>query len=115
VSKALIYGTIFFIIGHILSWYSTNLQFVSDWWKERPLFTCLILSVPTGLAFIYGSRFTMEWTPQLWTARFIGFSLSYVTFPLMTWYYLSESPFTAKTIICSLLAFTIVMVQMFMK
>jgi hypothetical protein len=114
-NKAFFYGLFFFIVGHTLAWYSTNLQFVSEWWKERPILLCAILSLPTGLAYIYGAKFMMSWHPELWTSRFIAFSISYISFPLLTWYHLGESPFTLKTILCSLLAFTIVMVQIGMK
>mgnify|MGYP003642254099 FL=1 len=114
-NKDLFFALSFFLIGHILAWYSTNLQFISEWWKERSLLLCLLISIPCSLSWFYGSRLMMEWTPQLWTARLTAFALSYLTFPLMTWYYLSESPFTPKTLICSLLAFTIVMVQIFIK
>ncbi len=114
-NKDLLFALSFFLIGHILAWYSTNLQFVSEWWKERSLFLCLIIAIPCSLAWFYGSRYMMQWTPELWTARLIAFSLSYLTFPILTWYHLGESPFTPKTLICILLAFIIVMVQALMK
>jgi|TARA_B100000282_G_C31361176_1_gene322363 hypothetical protein len=115
VNSNLFIGIVFFLVGHLLSWYGSNLQFVSPWWKERSVLLTVIIAIPTGLSWFYGTRFIMEWRPELWTSRFVGFSLSYITFPLMTWYYLGESPFTLKTIICTLLAFTIVMVQLFVK
>jgi len=114
-SKAFFYGLFFFIIGHTLAWYGSNLQFISEWWKQRSLLICCMIAIPTSLMWYFGTRFLMEWSPQLWTMRFIGFSVSYLTFPLLTWYYLGESPFTLKTILCSLLAFTIVMIQIGMK
>ena len=114
-TKDLLIALCFFMGGHILSWYGSNLQFVSPWWKERSILLTCIIAIPTGLLWLYGTRYIMDWRPELWTSRFIAFSLSYITFPLMTWYYLGESPFTLKTIICTLLAFTIVMVQLFVK
>ena len=114
-NQSLLLGLTFFLLGHILAWYSTNLQFISEWWKQRSLLLCIIISIPCGLVWFYGSKYMMEWSPQLWTARLTAFAISYITFPLMTWYYLSESPFTTKTILCSLLALTIVMIQVFMK
>jgi len=115
VNKSLLIGLTFYTLGHTLSWFTTNLQFVSEWWKDHPVLLCCLISIPTGLCYLYGTKHIFDWTPQLWTSRFLAFSVSYVTFPLMTWYFLAESPFTLKTIICTLLAFTIVFVQLFMK
>ena len=114
-NKAFIYAILLFILGHTLAWYGSNLQFISEWWKQRSLLICCTIAIPTALMWYFGTRFLMEWSPQLWTMRFIGFSLSYITFPLLTWYHLGESPFTLKTILCSLLAFTIVMIQVGMR
>lgn len=104
-----------FIVGHLLVWYTHNLQFVWDFWKDRPILSNILFGLPAGICFWYGTRFCIQATELLWTSRFIAFSLSYVTFPIMTWYYLNESMFTTKTLICSVLAFLIVMVQIFVK
>jgi hypothetical protein len=115
VTKNLIIALAFFIAGHVLSWYSSNSQFISEWWKDRAVLICCVMAIPCALVWLYGIRFMMAHSPELWKARFIAFSLSYLTFPLLTWYHLGESPFTLKTIICTLLAFTIVIVQLLMK
>ena len=57
----------------------------------------------------------MAASDMLWTSRFVAFSLSYLTFPLMTWWYLGESMFTTKTLVCSILAFLIITTQIFVK
>ena len=114
-TKNLIIALCFFLGGHVLSWYLSNSQFISEWWKDRAVFLCCAMAIPCALMWFYGTRFMMAHNPELWTARFIAFSMSYLTFPLLTWYHLGESPFTLKTIICTLLAFTIVIVQLFMK
>lgn len=100
-----------FIVGHVLAWYTHNLQFVYDFWKDRPVLSNIIFGVPCGFAYWYGTKFFMEATGELWTSRFVAFSLSYLTFPLMTWYYLNESMFTQKTMICTALAFLIMITQ----
>tara|TARA_X000001388_G_scaffold71653_1_gene61648 strand:+ start:608 stop:955 length:348 start_codon:yes stop_codon:yes gene_type:complete len=115
VSKNLLIAIVLFLAGHTLAWYGSNLQFISDWWKERSILICCLLAIPNAMMWYFGTRYLMEWSPQLWTMRFVGFSLSYVTFPLLTWYHLGESPFTAKTIICSLLALAIVLIQICIK
>ena len=104
-------GVCLFVCGHILAWYTHNLQFVSKFWETRPILSNIIFGVPAGLAYWYATKYFMIATDELWTSRFVGFALSYLTFPLMTWYYLNESMLTTKTLICTFLAFVIVLVQ----
>jgi hypothetical protein len=52
---------------------------------------------------------------ELWTARLLAFAASYLVFPFLTWWIMHESPFTTKTIVCILLSFVIVAVQLFWK
>jgi len=88
-----------------------NLQFVDEFWKNKPILSNLLFGVPCGFFYWYGTKYFMLEVEELWTSRFIGFALSYLTFPIMTWYYLNESMFTQKTLICTFLAFLIMIVQ----
>lgn len=106
---------LFFICGHILGWYTHNSQFVWEFWKDRPILSNILFGVPCGILFWYGTRYAVAATDMLWTSRFVAFSLSYLTFPLMTWWYLGESMFTTKTLVCSMLAFLIITTQIFVK
>lgn len=103
----------FFCVGHIFGWYTTNSQFVWEFWKDKPVLANIIFGIPAGVMFWYGTRYVMSSTPELWTARFTAAVISYLTFPLMTWFYLGESMFTIKTMLCVLLAFMILIVQIF--
>jgi hypothetical protein len=111
----IVVGVCLFVCDHILAWYTHNLQFVYDFWKDKPILSNIIFGVPCGLLFWYGTKHMMTDLDELWTCRFVAFSLSYLTFPIMTWYYLGESMFTTKTIICTMLAFLIIFVQMTLK
>lgn len=111
----MLFAVCLYICGHVLAWYTHNLQFAYEWWKDKPVLSNIIFGVPCGFAFWYGTRFAMQATDELWSARFVAFTISYVTFPVLTWYYLNESMFTAKTLICTFLAFLIVTVQIVMK
>ena len=111
----MLYAIICFVIGHILSWYTHNLQFVSDYWKDKVFLSIFLFGVPCSILFWYGTKFAMEATPELWTARFVAAVFSYLTFPIMTWWYLGESMFTLKTMSCVFLAFCILLIQIFVK
>jgi hypothetical protein len=104
-----------FTAGHVLAWYTHNSQFVWDFWKDRPILANIIFGVPCGIFFWYGVKYAVSASDMLWTSRFVAFSLSYVTFPIMTWFYLGESMFTFKTMLCTALAFMIIGVQIFIK
>ena len=111
----MLYAVLCFILGHILGWYAHNLQFVNEYWKDKVLLPTFLFGVPCLLAFFYGTKFAMEAVPELWTARFMGAVFSYTVFPIMTWYYLGESMFTVKTMLCVFLAFCILLVQIFVE
>ncbi len=49
---------------------------------------------------------------ELWGPRLLIFGMSYLTFPLLTWYYMNESMFTPKTLVCVILSFAIVAIQL---
>ena len=108
-------GVILFTIGNILAWFQFNSQFVWDWWKDKPFVTVLIYAIPMSLCFWCGTKIIVEETDALWTSRLIAFSASYLIFPALTWCMAGESPLTAKTIICTLLAIGIICTQLFWK
>jgi len=106
-------GLSLFIVGQTMVWFQSNSQLVWNWWKDKPLISAFIFSIPISLAFWYGTRHIFTATNQLWTARFLGFGASYLTFPFLTYWLLGESMLTSKTIICTFLAFIIIAIQIF--
>ena len=114
-SFQIIIGVVFYIIGHIFAWYQFNSQFVWPWAKTNFILPVLLFSIPMGICFLYGTKYVVSETSQLWTARFIGFGASYAVFPLLTWYYMNESMFTFKTLSCLFLACMILYIQIFLK
>ena len=110
----LLYGFLLFTFVHILVWISTNAQF-SDFFKDyNTLFMSAVLAVPISIFAYYGSRFMFAESGSAWTIRFLASSIGYVIFPIMTWYFLGESMFTVKTILCIILAVCIILIQVFM-
>lgn len=114
-TKNIIIGMLFFILGHTLGWYTHNLQFVYEYWKDKIILSNIIFGVPAGIFFWVGTKYIFIDSGELWTARFLAAVMSYVTFPLMTWYYLGESMFTLKTMLCVILAMLILIVQIVLK
>lgn len=112
-SLALYLGIGLFFLGQILGWFQLNSQFLSDWWKDKPFLSAVILGVPTSVAFWYAWRTITEATGSVWSARFIGSSTGLILFPILTWALLGESMFTFKTMICFSLAVLIILIQIF--
>ena len=101
-----------FATGQCLVWFQINSQFVWDWWADKPWRGAIIYSIPAGLCFLYGVKLTYEVMNEVWGPRFLIFGMSYFTFPILTWYFLNESMFTTKTMICVILSFIIVGIQL---
>jgi hypothetical protein len=105
----------FFVAGNIFGWYSSNMQFISEYWKDKYILSAFVFGVPSIVMFWFGTKYAMEAVPQLWSIRFIGAGTSFIAFPIMTWYYMGETMFTLKTMICTFLYFLIILVQIFLK
>ena len=108
-----LFGIGLFLFGQVLGWYQLNLQKMYDWWSDKPLLSAIVVGIPTSVAFWYAWKMISEATGSVWTARFIGSSAGFVVFPILTWYLLGESMFTAKTMICLTLAIIIILIQIF--
>ena len=111
----IVLGSLFLIAGQIIIWFANNSQFVWEWWKDKPIITCLIYSFPASLIFWYGSKYSYAGLGEAWGARLLGFGVSYLTFPLLTYLILKESMFTPKTLACLILASFIIAIQIFWK
>ena len=105
----------FFFFGQICVWFGTNSQVVWKWWADKPLVSAILWGVPATLFFWYGTKYGYIAMKGLWGPRFLAFGMSYLTFPLLTWWLVNESMFTAKTMICIALSFMIMAVQILWK
>lgn len=102
-----------FILLHTLFWFSSNYQFAEGVDEKRALYICLILSIPTSVLVFYATKHAYNVLETAWSVRLFGFSIGYIVFPALTWFFLHESPFNTKTMISIMLAFTIMGVQLF--
>jgi len=96
-------------------WFQLYSQYVWKWWENKALLAALLFGIPASLCFWHGTRIAVDATAEAWASRMLGFGMSYLTFPLLTWWLLHESMFTTKTILCILLSFMIVAIQLFWK
>ena len=106
---------ILFIIANILTWFQVNSQFLWTWWKEHPIITILIYSIPTSFSFFYAWKLGVEaMSGELWPVRMIGFGISTIMFTILTYGFMKEG-LSTKTLICLALSLAIILIQIFWK
>jgi hypothetical protein len=112
--KDVFIAVVLFMMVHTFVWFSSNAQFV-DSLKSRAMLICLMLALPTAYVSFYASRFGYTAFGSIWAVRLIGFGISYIMFPLLSWILMNESPFNLRTMICIGLSALIVWVQLYLK
>jgi hypothetical protein len=105
------YTTILFLLCNILVWYQLNSQLVWDWAKGyKSMWIMALLGIPISILFWLCTKIGYEAFGNLWAVRFMGFAVSMMTFPIMTYFYLGE-PMTMKVILTLGLAVIIMLLQ----
>lgn len=102
-----------FCILHAGIWVSTNWQLIETSNQKTSLMICLLLSLPVSLLAFYATRISYDVLGTAWGVRLFGFGMSYLVFPIMTWWLLHESPFSFKTGLCIILSLIIIVIQIF--
>jgi len=98
-------------IGHMLSWFSNNGQFLWESWKNNPLISIVLLGIPSSFAFWWATKIGYAEMGSVWSVRFLAFAASYFVFPFLTYFLLGESFLDKKTMVCAALSFAIIWVQ----
>jgi len=112
--KLLFLGFVYFIIGQILIWFQSHLQFFSSWSKDNPF----LIAIP-GIAVSYVSILATKHLADafdglVWPSRLIGFGIGIIIFSGLTWWLLGEK-LEMKSIICIILALCILLIQLYWK
>jgi hypothetical protein len=113
-NRNIVIAFILFTIAQTLIWYQTNSQFISNWARERPL-TLALAGVPISYILLHASKYIVAgFDGLLWPGRLIGFSTGMIVMAVLTYAHLGEQ-ITLKTGVTLLLAFIIVMIQLYWK
>ena len=102
---------IFYFLGASCVFFQHNLQFINDWWKDKPVLTVLVFSFPIGIFYLKAWTYFVEYYNSVWSTRFLFLGLSYAIFPVLAYVFLNETPFTLKNGISVLLALIIILIQ----
>ena len=110
----LLYGMLFFALGHIGAFLQLNGQFKWDWFAKNEW---VIAACGFILSFfsIWGTKYTVAGTDGLlWPARFIGFGIGIFVYAIMVSHLFGEG-FTTKTVISIGLSIGLICIQVFWK
>jgi hypothetical protein len=111
----LLYPILLIVLGQTLIWIQSNAQFFSTWAKDHPFIMACTFSIPISYIFINTTALVVEYFNGLfWPGRILGFSVGMITFFILTVVFKNEIP-DIKTGVCILLAFAIVLLQVFSK
>jgi len=100
-----------YALGHGFSWFAMYAQFNWQWWEGKTVVPALVFATPGAICFILGTRFAFASMGNAWGPRFLGFGMSYLMFPMLTWLIMKESMLTAKTLVCVALSIAILAIQ----
>ena len=100
-----------FIVMHTLVWFGVNTQLIEDVSLQKSFWLCVCLAVPTSVAAFFSTKYCFEMLGTAWGVRLFAFGVSYLVFPVLTWFLLRENPFNFKTMLCIVLSLAIIVVQ----
>lgn len=109
----LLYAFILCTLAQIFTFIQLQGQVIWKFPKENPYIMAL-MGVPISLLFMKYTRILNGHFEANWPGRIIGFGVGIIIFTIMSWLMFKEVP-TTKTLICLVLAFSIVLIQMFWK
>jgi hypothetical protein len=104
-----------FAAAQTFVWFQLYSQYIWGWWEGKAFIAAIIYGIPASMCFWHGTRLAMLATNEAWSSRLLGFGMSYLTFPLLTWWFLNETMFTHKTMLCVALSVCIVLIQVFWR
>lgn len=110
--KTLIMIVLFMCIQTMV-WFSTNLQLVKGFDENKAFIYCILMAIPISIISFYATKIGYSAFESLWSLKLTGQAVGYLIFPFLTWFFLSESPFNFKTMLCISLGLCIVLIQIF--
>jgi hypothetical protein len=112
--KYILLSIAIFLLGQGIVWIQTNGPLLWPWavkWK----WALIALGIPITWLFMEATRFAVEgFGGVFWPGRFVSFVTGITIFAIMTWLFRDEA-INMKTAVSLLLAFILLMIQLFWK
>jgi uncharacterized membrane protein len=107
--KKLLLAFLLSVVGNIIAWFHMQGQFKYEWAKSW--WWIILGGVPISFCFYFSTRWFYEYFGKYWYVRPVGFGLATLTFGILTWLILNETP-DLRTWICLLLSVIIIILQL---
>ncbi len=112
--RLIMLAIILFTVGQSLVWIQVNGPLIWDWAKKYKLLL-MLCGIPITYLFMEATRFAVTgFQGEFWPGRFVSFVSGIMIFTLMTYMFKGEG-ITLKTATSLLLAFLIIIIQLFWK
>mgnify|MGYP006268749539 CR=1 FL=1 len=106
----LIYGILYGVLGQVGSFLQLQ-GGIKYGWYPKYLWASMLAAVPLSWGYLKSVQyFVKAFNGEIWPSRLLGFSIGIIVFTLMSSFMFKE-PLTLKTIVCLLLGFSIVAIQ----
>lgn len=111
----LLIGMFFLLVAQVITWYGTNGQFLWQWFREHTLLASLIFGTTSCYFFILATKYCcMYFENNVWPVRILSFCVGIVSFAVLS-SVITHEHLTSKTIVCLLLSFVIMLIQILWK
>lgn len=106
----LIYGILYGVLGQIGSFIQLQAALKYGWYPKYQ-WPLLLVALPLSWFYVKSVQyFIAAFDGEIWPSRLLGFSIGIIMFTILSAIMFRE-PFTLKTIVCLLLGFSIVAIQ----
>ena len=106
----LVFGILYGIIGQVGSFVQLQAALKYGWYPKYTV-PLLLMAVPLSWFYVKSVEYFINaFDGSIWESRLLGFSIGIIMFTVLSAIMFKE-PFTLKTIVCLLLGFSIVAIQ----
>jgi multidrug transporter EmrE-like cation transporter len=107
-------GILFGLIGQVGTFFQLQVSYKMGWYEKYP-WIVILASVPLGWIYILSVRsFIQGFGGQIWPSRLLGFGVGVIVFTVLSSLLFKEQLDT-KNLLCLILGFMIVLIQVFFK
>ena len=112
--RYIVLAVLLFCLGQAIAWMQMNARIL---WRSfnRYKWILILLGIPVTWIYMTATRHAVVgFDGSLWPGRILSFSTGIVTFTILTWMLKGEAV-SMKTAVCLVLAFAILLIQVFWK
>jgi hypothetical protein len=112
--RYIVLSILFFSIAQCIAWVQMNAPILWNSFNRYKWFL-MLLGIPVTWMFMSATKYAVTgFEGNLWPGRILSFVTGIITFTALTWFLKGEAV-TIKTSVCLVLAFAILLIQVFWK